>query len=220
MSSEIIVNAGREETRVALLENGLVTEIYIDRKKGPRHRGQRVQGQGHEGPPRHAGGLRGHRPGKVGLPLRRRRLRQHVGIHAHDGRRGPGAGGRDQEEAFPLQPDRGPLAGRPGDPGPGLEGADQHQGCAGHDLHQHPRTLPRHDARREPHRRLAPHRERRGAEAPARDREPPPEAEYGLHHPDREPGQERGRLHRRHRVPREGCGRTSRKRRSAPRPRP
>ncbi|HXY62400.1 MAG TPA: Rne/Rng family ribonuclease [Nitrospirota bacterium] len=33
MSSEIIVNAGREETRVALLENSLVTEIYIDRKK-------------------------------------------------------------------------------------------------------------------------------------------------------------------------------------------
>ena len=33
MSSEIIVNAGREETRVALLENGLVTEIYIDRQK-------------------------------------------------------------------------------------------------------------------------------------------------------------------------------------------
>jgi ribonuclease G len=33
MSSEIIVNAGREETRVAFLENGLVTEIYIDRKK-------------------------------------------------------------------------------------------------------------------------------------------------------------------------------------------
>ena len=33
MPSEIIVNAGREETRVALLENGLVTEIYIDRKK-------------------------------------------------------------------------------------------------------------------------------------------------------------------------------------------
>jgi len=33
MASEIIVNAGREETRVALLENGLVTEILIDRKK-------------------------------------------------------------------------------------------------------------------------------------------------------------------------------------------
>ncbi len=33
MSSEIIVNAGKEETRVALLENGLVTEIYIDRRK-------------------------------------------------------------------------------------------------------------------------------------------------------------------------------------------
>jgi len=33
MSSEIIVNAGREETRVALLDNSLVTEIYIDRKK-------------------------------------------------------------------------------------------------------------------------------------------------------------------------------------------
>jgi len=33
MAFEIIVNAGREETRVALLENSLVTEIYIDRKK-------------------------------------------------------------------------------------------------------------------------------------------------------------------------------------------
>ncbi len=33
MSSEIIVNTGREETRVALTENGLVTEIYVDRKK-------------------------------------------------------------------------------------------------------------------------------------------------------------------------------------------
>ena len=33
MSSEIIVNAGREETRVALLENGLVTDIFIDRRK-------------------------------------------------------------------------------------------------------------------------------------------------------------------------------------------
>lgn len=33
MSSEIIVNAGREETRIALLENGLVTDIFIDRRK-------------------------------------------------------------------------------------------------------------------------------------------------------------------------------------------
>jgi len=33
MSSEIIVNAGHEETRVALLDNGLVTEILIDRRK-------------------------------------------------------------------------------------------------------------------------------------------------------------------------------------------
>ncbi len=32
-STEIIVNAGREETRVALIENGIVTEIYIDRAK-------------------------------------------------------------------------------------------------------------------------------------------------------------------------------------------
>ena len=33
MASEIIVNAGREETRVALLENSVVTDIFIDRKK-------------------------------------------------------------------------------------------------------------------------------------------------------------------------------------------
>jgi ribonuclease G len=33
MASEIIVNAGREETRVALLENSLVTDIFIDRRK-------------------------------------------------------------------------------------------------------------------------------------------------------------------------------------------
>src|SRR5512143_2992206 len=44
MPSEIIVNAGREETRVALLENGLVTEIYIDRKKD---RG--IAGNGYKG---------------------------------------------------------------------------------------------------------------------------------------------------------------------------
>lgn len=34
MATEILINAGREETRVALLENGLVTELYIDRRKG------------------------------------------------------------------------------------------------------------------------------------------------------------------------------------------
>jgi ribonuclease G len=33
MASEIIVNAGREETRVALLENNVVTDIFIDRRK-------------------------------------------------------------------------------------------------------------------------------------------------------------------------------------------
>lgn len=33
MSTEIIINAAPEETRVALLENGLLTELYIDRKR-------------------------------------------------------------------------------------------------------------------------------------------------------------------------------------------
>ena len=33
MSSEIIVNTNSWETRVALLENGVVSELYIERKK-------------------------------------------------------------------------------------------------------------------------------------------------------------------------------------------
>ncbi|MFZ3090769.1 MAG: Rne/Rng family ribonuclease [Nitrospirota bacterium] len=33
MAIEIIINATREETRVALLENGVITELHIDRKK-------------------------------------------------------------------------------------------------------------------------------------------------------------------------------------------
>lgn len=33
MSSEIVINAGREETRVALLEGGQLAELYIERKK-------------------------------------------------------------------------------------------------------------------------------------------------------------------------------------------
>ncbi len=33
MKTEIIINSSREEVRVALIENGVVTEIYLDRKK-------------------------------------------------------------------------------------------------------------------------------------------------------------------------------------------
>src|SRR4030067_2765187 len=33
MALEIIINAAREETRVALLEKGEITELYIDRKR-------------------------------------------------------------------------------------------------------------------------------------------------------------------------------------------
>ena len=33
MATEIIINVMPEETRVALLENKVVTEVYIDRKK-------------------------------------------------------------------------------------------------------------------------------------------------------------------------------------------
>jgi len=49
MASEIIVNAGREETRVALLENSLVT-ISSSTEEGPRRGRQYLQGAGHEGP--------------------------------------------------------------------------------------------------------------------------------------------------------------------------
>ena len=45
MASEIIVNAGKEETRVALLENGLVTEIYIDRQEDRGVGGKVYQGK-------------------------------------------------------------------------------------------------------------------------------------------------------------------------------
>ncbi|MBI3811723.1 MAG: Rne/Rng family ribonuclease, partial [Nitrospirae bacterium] len=33
MATEIVINAAREETRVAVLENRVLTELYIDRRK-------------------------------------------------------------------------------------------------------------------------------------------------------------------------------------------
>jgi len=33
MANEILINACREETRVALLESGQLAELYIERKK-------------------------------------------------------------------------------------------------------------------------------------------------------------------------------------------
>ena len=48
MSIEIVINATQEETRVAVLENKIVTELFIDRKKdhgigGNVHKGRVVK---------------------------------------------------------------------------------------------------------------------------------------------------------------------------------
>ena len=87
MSSEIIVNAGREETRVALLENGLVTEIYIDRKKDRGIAGNVYKGTVMKVLPGMQAAFVDIGHGKVGFSLRGRRFRQHLGIYSHDGGR-------------------------------------------------------------------------------------------------------------------------------------
>ena len=75
MNRDLIVSTTPRETRVALLEDGVVSELFIEREAHRGDRRQHLQGPGHTRAARDAVGLRRHRPRARRLPARGRRLR-------------------------------------------------------------------------------------------------------------------------------------------------
>ena len=71
-SKTLVINVDIGETRVALIEDGSVTELYMEREQDEPRR-KRLSRQGHARAARHAGRVRRHRPRSRGLPPRRRR---------------------------------------------------------------------------------------------------------------------------------------------------
>ena len=62
MNKEMIISSNDHETRVAILEDDQVVELFVERERSARRRRQHLQGAGLEGPARHAVRLRRHRP--------------------------------------------------------------------------------------------------------------------------------------------------------------
>ena len=58
MSKEMIISSSAHETRVAILEDDQVAEIFIERERSARSGWQRLQGTGLEGAAGHAVGVR------------------------------------------------------------------------------------------------------------------------------------------------------------------
>jgi hypothetical protein len=54
MNKEMIISSGDHDTRVAILEDDQVVEIFIERETIARRGRQHLQGAGLQGPPRHA----------------------------------------------------------------------------------------------------------------------------------------------------------------------
>ena len=144
---ELIVSVDAGEKRVAVLEDDVVAEVYLER---PEHRS--IAGNVYLGTvdnvlPGHGGRVRRDRPREERLPLRRRDRRPRA--------RGPQ--GRAQ--------DPGPDPARPDDPRPGGQGPDEDEGRAAHDRDLAARPLRRLRPARRRARRLAPARRRRAQPA-------------------------------------------------------
>ena len=219
MNKEMIISSGAHDTRVAILEDDQVVEIFIEREN---QRG--VVGNIYKG--RVSKVLPGMQSSFVDIGLERdaflyvtevvntveefeklagedeedekpSRPAEGNGVPAEAGDGGAGAvqGARAPRPRSRSRTrsaagqDRGPAEGRPGGPGPGGQGAARHQG--------RPADLARHDARPVPglhadgrsRRRLAQDRVARGARAPARHRQAVPRG---------------ARLHRRRHHPHRG----------------
>ena len=63
MSEEILINVTPRETRVAVVENGVLQEVFIERAQASRPGWQDLPGQGLPGVAGYAGGLRRYRAG-------------------------------------------------------------------------------------------------------------------------------------------------------------
>ena len=73
MTKELVVSSTSNETRVALLENGHIAELYIERGHEKGIVRQYLPRQGYPGFAGHAGRICRHRPRKGSFPLCRGR---------------------------------------------------------------------------------------------------------------------------------------------------
>jgi ribonuclease G len=67
MGNELVINAASHETRIALIENGTIAELYIERSRERGIVGNIYKGTGHQGVARNAGRVCGYRPGEGGF---------------------------------------------------------------------------------------------------------------------------------------------------------
>ncbi len=201
MNKEMIVSSNGHETMVAILEDDLVAEIFVERE---RHRG--VVGNVYKG--RVSKVLPGMQSSFIDLGLERDgflyvadvidtlvEFDKLAGDDDDDaGGSGNGGGGgskgrpRARSPGSPAAEDRGAAQGRPGDRRPGRQGAARHQGRAPHLARDDAGTVPGVHADGRSHRRVAQDRVARGARPPARHRPRVPRGarlHRRRHHPHR-----------------------------------
>ena len=109
---ELLVSVDAGEQRVAILEDGQVAEVYLERPERRLDRRQHLPRHGRQRAARHGGGVRRDRPREERLPLRRRDRRPRA------------------REAATARKIQDLISARPDDPRPGGQGPDEDEGRA------------------------------------------------------------------------------------------
>ena len=200
MTKEMIISSNGHETMVAILEDNLAAEIFVERE---RQRG--VVGNVYKG--RVSKVLPGMQSSFIDLGLERDgflyvadvvdTLEEFDKLESGDEEGGGAERGRRDERPRAAE-DRGPPQGGPGDSRPGRQGAARHQGRAPHVARHHGGALSGLHADGRSRRRLQENRVARGAQPAARHRARVPRGArlHGRrHHPHgrRQPAQGRHR---------------------------
>ena len=173
MTKEMIISSNGHETMVAILEDDLVAEIFVERE---RQRG--VVGNVYKG--RVSKVLPGMQSSFIDIGLERDgflyvaevidTLEEFDKLESGDEDGGGATATPGSRERGPQAEDRRPAQGRPGDPRPGRQGAARHQGRAPHVARHDAGAVPGVHADGRSRRRLAQDRVARGARPPARHR--------------------------------------------------
>ena len=164
MGNELVINTTSHETRIALIENGTIAELYIERSKvkgivGNIYKGRVIRV------------LPGMQAAFVDIGLEKAAflyvadvfdaIEEYESFMDGNGKKEEQQEG-EEPMLHPLHPDRRAAAGGAGTPGAGLQGADRHQGGADHRPHLAPRPAPGLYADRRPCRHLPADRGRGG----------------------------------------------------------
>ena len=199
MTAEILVNVSPREVRAALVENGVLQEIFLERANRRGLISNIYKG-------RVSRVLPGMQAAFVDIGLERTAF-----LHASDiVHPAVGENGKPDEPVDEARTAGHPVAGQRGrrDPGAGAEGSARHQGRAADDVHHDSVALSRVHAEGPRHRHFGAHRGRGGATAAARGRESvrARRRDRRLHRAYRCGGRDARRVARRHAVPAEALG--------------